>query len=70
MRTDYSQQLNTIESEFERERIDLLKRNEDEIKQLFNEHKAVEEKFLKERQEKEEDYAKQLEDVRSQDANN
>lgn len=47
MRTDYANQLNAIESEFERERAALLSKNDDEIKHLFAQHKEVEEKFLK-----------------------
>jgi len=35
MRTDYANQLNAIESEFERERAALLAKNDDEIKALF-----------------------------------
>ena len=35
MRTDYSNQLNAIESEFERERAALLSKNDEEIKSLF-----------------------------------
>lgn len=35
MRTDYGNQLSSIESEFERERAALLKQNEEEINQLF-----------------------------------
>ena len=35
MRTDYANQLNAIESEFERERAALLKQNDDETKLLF-----------------------------------
>lgn len=38
MRTDYKNQLEAIESEFERERAELLKQNEAEIKQLFAQH--------------------------------
>jgi hypothetical protein len=47
MRTDYANQLNTIEAEFERERAALLSKNDDEIKALFKQHKEVEEKFLR-----------------------
>jgi len=35
MRTDYANQLNAIESEFERERAALLAKNDEEIKALF-----------------------------------
>jgi len=36
MRTDYSNNLASIESEFERERAALLKQNEEEITKLFS----------------------------------
>lgn len=70
MRTDYANQLNTIESEFERERAALLSKNDDEIKALFKQHKEVEEKFLRLKADQEEEQSRQLENLRSQDANN
>ena len=70
MRTDYANQLNAIESEFERERAALLSKNDDEIKALFKQHKEVEEKFLKLKADQEEEQSRQLENLRSQDANN
>ena len=70
MRTDYANQLNAIESEFERERAALLAKNDDEIKALFKQHKEVEEKFLKLKADQEEEQSRQLENLRSQDANN
>lgn len=69
MREHYDQQLQTIESEFDRERVDILDRNKQEIEQLFNEHKVVETSFLDKRQKEEEENARQLEEVMSQDAN-
>jgi len=69
MREHYDQQLQTIESEFDRERVDILDRNKAEIEQLFNEHKSVETMYLDKRQKEEQDNAKQLEEVMSQDAN-
>ncbi len=45
MRTDYSDQLNNIEKAFYDERAQILKRNEDEVGQLFNEHRKLEEHF-------------------------
>lgn len=54
MRTDYANQLASIESEFERERAALLKQNEEEIKLLFQQHQQTEEKFLKLKTEREE----------------
>jgi len=38
--------LNNIEKAFEDERNLILKKNEEEIKQLFNEHRKLEEDFL------------------------
>jgi outer membrane translocation and assembly module TamA len=70
MRTDYANQLNAIESEFERERAALLSKNDDEIKALFKQHKEVEEKFLRLKADQEEEQSRQLENLRSQDANN
>jgi len=69
MRTDYASQLNSIEKEFERERYDILKRNAAEITALFKQHEDVEKQYMKLRAEDEENYAKQLEEVRSGDAN-
>ena len=45
MRTDYSDQLNNIEKAFYDERSQILKRNEDEIRQLFDDHRKLEEHF-------------------------
>ena len=45
LRTDYSDQLNNIEKAFYDERAQILKRNEDEIRQLFDEHRRLEEAF-------------------------
>jgi vacuolar-type H+-ATPase subunit H len=49
MREHYDQQLQTIESEFDRERVDILDRNRQEIDALFNEHKQVENNYLDKR---------------------
>ncbi len=69
MRTDYADQLNNIERAFYEERGNILQRNEDEIRQLFDEHRKLEEHYQQKRAEDEENYAKQLEDLRSKDAN-
>ena len=69
MRTDYSDQLNNIERAFQDERVAILKRNEDEVKHLFEDHRKLEEHYQHKRAEDEENYAKQLEDLRSKDAN-
>lgn len=45
MRDSYKGQMNSIEEEFGRERLALLQRNEDEIKELFKIHKQTEEYF-------------------------
>ena len=47
----------------------ILKRNDDEIKHLFDEHRKMEDKFLKKRAEDDEYYSKNLEDLRTKDAN-
>lgn len=69
MRQDYADQLNNIEKAFYDERELILKKNDDEIKQLFDEHRKLEEHFLQKRSDDEEYYAKQLEDIRTKDAN-
>ena len=69
MREDYQAQLTAIEAEFENERADILGRNGKEIDDLFTEHRVLEKKYLDQRQQDEEENAKQLEDVMSQDAN-
>ena len=46
MREDYLSQLTAIEAEFENERADILTRNENEIKDLFTEHRELENKYL------------------------
>lgn len=69
MRLDFCDQLNHIENAFKEERNQILKKNDEEIKYLFDKHKKTEEKFLKQRADDEEAYAKQLEDLRTKDAN-
>ena len=69
MREDYGNQLTTIEGEFDREREYIIKANEDAIKELFEEHKRIEEKYLNLRQKQEQSQANELEEVMSQDAN-
>jgi hypothetical protein len=58
MRSDYAEQLGGIESEFKNERLMILGKNGNEIKQLFDEHKKLEEHFLKKRDEDEEYFTK------------
>lgn len=69
MRGDYNTQFQAIEKEFERERYDILKRNRSEIQDLFKQHKDTEEKFMEDRNRLENENAKELENVRSTDAN-
>lgn len=70
MRKDYALQLTDIENEFLRERKALLQHNDAEIKRLFDLHQATEEKFLKLKTEQEEAQSADLENQKSQDANN
>ena len=58
MREDYNSQLTAIEAEFENERHDILARNENEIKDLFNEHRVLEQDYLAQRQHDEEENAR------------
>ena len=51
------------------ERDQILEKNAKEIKDLFDEHRKLEEYFQRKRAEDEESYSKQLEDLRSKDAN-
>ena len=69
MRDDYNKELVAIEQEFDNERADILGRNKKEIEDLFHQHKEIETKYLEQRQKDEEENAKALEDVMSQDAN-
>jgi hypothetical protein len=50
--------LDLIEKAFYNERLAILERNENEVTALFDEHKRVEEYFLKKRAEDEEYYSK------------
>jgi len=69
MRESYGTELNNIESEFDRERRDILERNKVEVEQLFKDHRDVEQKYLNMRQEQENDNAADLESTMRQDAN-
>lgn len=46
LRQDFADQLNNIEQAFYAERELILKKNDEEIKQLFDEHRKLEEHFL------------------------
>jgi len=69
MRNDYSDQLNVIENNFNTERQKILNRNAEEIKGLFQEQKAIEIEYMNTRSRKEDEYTKELEKLRTQDAN-
>lgn len=58
MRQDYADQLNNIEKAFMDERDQILERNAKEIKDLFDEHRKLEEYFQRKRAEDEESYSK------------
>ena len=69
MRNDYGDQLNIIENNFTTERQKILNRNMEEIKALFEEQKKLEEDFMEQRAKKEEEYTRDLEELRTVDAN-
>ena len=69
MRGDYGDQLNIIENNFNTERQKILNRNMEEIKSLFDEQKQLEEDFMRRRALKEEEYTRDLEELRTVDAN-
>ena len=69
MRNDYGDQLNIIENNFSTERQKILNRNMEEIKALFDEQKKLEDDFMHQRAKKEEDYTRDLEELRTVDAN-
>ena len=69
MRKDYFEMLLQIEKSFSNERSEILKRNESEIKELFDRHKSLEEDFLNRRAQEEEKYAQELDELRTRDAN-
>lgn len=58
-----------IESSFLRERDEILARNEEEVKQLFNSQKMLEQEYMDKRAKKEDSYTTELENLRTQDAN-
>lgn len=65
MRQDFAEQLTLIEQSFNTERQKILKKNSDEIRQLFEEHKNLEDHFMRIRQQKEEEYTRELEKLRT-----
>jgi dynein regulatory complex protein 1 len=69
LRGSYKTQLMEIESAFEEERNKIIDNNENDIQDKFDEHKRQEDHFLELRAKEEEDYAKQLDSLRSKDAN-
>lgn len=58
-----------IETSFGEERERIIKNNEGDIQDKFDEHKRQEEYYLDLRAKEEEDYARQLDSLRSKDAN-
>lgn len=69
MRNDYGDQLNIIENNFNTERQKILNRNAEEIKALFEQQKALEIEFMNLRSRKEDEYTRELEKLKTQDAN-
>jgi hypothetical protein len=65
MRTDYTNQLNDIEEEFKRERVEILTNNEKEIQQLFAMQKQLEQEYTRKRDQKEEEHTTELENLRT-----
>jgi len=65
MRTDYTDQLNIIENNFNIERQKILKRNSEEIAKLFADHKLLENNFMMERQKKNDEYTGELEKLKT-----
>ena len=61
MRTDYTEQLDQIEKAFLRERNDIISRNDEEIKELFKQHKKLEDECMARRSQDSEYYTNQLE---------
>jgi hypothetical protein len=65
MRLHYQANLEEIESEFERERAELLKQNAEEIRKLFKLHQDTEELFMKQKTEQEDRNNQELENQKS-----
>ena len=70
LRSAYQENIISIEKAFEDERTQILDQNKSEIKQLFEEQKWIEKDHAEHRAKTEENYARQLEEVRNLDANN
>lgn len=64
-RQDYQEQLEHIEQAFITERLQIIGRNGEEIHQLLNQHKRVEEDFMQQRRDKEEKYNTDLEKLKT-----
>ena len=69
MRVDYHEQLDQIEKAFLRERNDIIQRNDEEIKELFRQHKKLEDECMARRSQDYEKYTYELEKLKTQDAN-
>lgn len=68
-RQDYSDSLNEIEQHFSMEREKILLRNKNDINSLFKEQRDLENEKMRERAEREEKYTEELEELRTNDAN-
>lgn len=69
MRMDYADRLTEIEGHFNTERQKILQRNKKDIQNLFNEQKKLEIEKMEEKARKEEEYTRELEQLRTNDAN-
>lgn len=65
MRTDYSEQLDQIEKAFLRERNDIIQNNETEIKALLKQQKKLDEEFMLQRNQKEEEFNNAIEQLKT-----
>mmetsp|Transcript_8497 Transcript_8497/g.24955 ORF Transcript_8497/g.24955 Transcript_8497/m.24955 type:complete len:670 (+) Transcript_8497:82-2091(+) len=71
LRRHYDQQLEEIEQAFEDERVELLGRNKAEVEALFEKRRQMEEtEFLERRQERVRGFQREIEELRTHDADN
>ena len=68
-REDYDERLKDIEQAFFTERCKIINRNKDDINALFKEQSELEIEKMSERASKEEEYTKDLDELRTLDAN-
>lgn len=70
LRRQYEQEFEAIETAFEQERSDMLAKNKQEIDALFEKRREMEEtEFMERRQEREKEFQRQIEELRTQNAN-